>query len=102
MSVSISFLGAAGTVTGSRFLLEKGGKGILFDCGLFQGLKQLRLRNWAPFPVEPSTIDAVCLTHAHLDHSGYLPALARDGFAGKIYTSHATMELCGILLLLFS
>lgn len=98
MSMSISFLGGAGTVTGSRFLLENDGRRILVDCGLFQGLKQLRLRNWAPFPVEPNTIDAVLLTHAHIDHSGYLPALARDGFAGKIYSSHATMELCAILL----
>lgn len=98
MSISISFLGGAGTVTGSRFLLENDGRRVLVDCGLFQGLKQLRLRNWAPFPVEPRSVDAVLLTHAHLDHSGYLPALVRDGFAGKIYTSHATMELCAILL----
>jgi metallo-beta-lactamase family protein len=77
---------------------ERDGRRILVDCGLFQGLKQLRLRNWAAFPVEPRTIDAVCLTHAHLDHSGYLPALVRDGFAGKVYASHATMDLCGILL----
>ena len=98
MGMSISFLGGVGAVTGSRFLLENDGRRILVDCGLFQGLKQLRLRNWAPLPVEPNTIDAVLLTHAHIDHSGYLPALARDGFAGKIYSSHATMELCAILL----
>lgn len=95
--MNLSFLGAAGTVTGSRFLLEKGGSRILVDCGLFQGLKDLRNRNWEPFPVPPNTIDAVLLTHAHIDHSGYLPALVRDGFRGKIFCSHATMELCQIL-----
>lgn len=98
MILSLSFLGAAGTVTGSRFLLEADGRRVLVDCGLFQGLKQLRLRNWAPFPIPPQSIDAVLLTHAHLDHSGYLPALVRDGFAGRVYCSHATEELCGILL----
>lgn len=97
MSITLSFLGAAGTVTGSRFLLEKAGSRILVDCGLFQGLKDLRNRNWEPFPVPPATIDAVLLTHAHIDHSGYLPALVRDGFRGKIFCSHATMELCSIL-----
>jgi metallo-beta-lactamase family protein len=98
MSLSLSFLGGVGTVTGSKFLLENGDRRVLVDCGLFQGLKQLRLRNWAPFPIKPQAIDAVLLTHAHLDHSGYLPALVRDGFAGRIYCSHATEELCGILL----
>lgn len=98
MSLSLSFFGGVGTVTGSRFLLEAAGRRVLVDCGLFQGLKQLRLRNWAPFPVPPKDIDAVLLTHAHLDHSGYLPALVRDGFAGRIYCSHATADLCGILL----
>lgn len=98
MSISLSFFGAAGTVTGSRYLLERNGKRILIDCGLFQGLKDLRLRNWAPFPVLPSSIDAVLLTHAHIDHSGYLPALVRDGFRGRIYCSNASMELCAILL----
>jgi len=98
MSLSLSFLGGAGTVTGSKFLVENGRRRILVDCGLFQGHKELRLRNWAPFPVPPNTIDAVLLTHAHIDHSGYLPALVRDGFAGKIYCSHASMELCEILL----
>src|SRR5207247_9551635 len=75
MSSSLTFLGAAGTVTGSKHLLEVGGRRILVDCGLFQGLKELRLRNWEPFPVDPARIDAVMLTHAHLDHCGYLPRL---------------------------
>ncbi|WP_363349375.1 MBL fold metallo-hydrolase [Methylocystis echinoides] len=96
--MQIHFLGAAGTVTGSRYLLERQDTRLLVDCGLFQGLKNLRLRNWAPFPVKPKTIAAVLLTHAHLDHSGYLPALARDGFDGPIYCSKATRELCKILL----
>lgn len=96
--MKLRFLGAAGTVTGSRYLLESKGKRILVDCGLFQGLKNLRLRNWAPFPVKPASISAVILTHAHLDHSGYLPALARDGFDGPIYCSKGTRELCKILL----
>lgn len=98
MEPSLTFLGAAGTVTGSRFLLENAGKRILVDCGLFQGLKSLRELNWQPFPVPPTSIDAVLLTHAHIDHSGYLPALIRDGFAGKVYCSDATKELCEILL----
>jgi metallo-beta-lactamase family protein len=98
MTLSLSFLGGVGTVTGSRFLLEHDGRRVLLDCGLFQGLKQLRLRNWARFPVEPNSIDAVLLTHAHLDHSGYLPALARDGFEGRVYCSYATMDLCEVLL----
>jgi metallo-beta-lactamase family protein len=98
MSLRLSFLGGVGTVTGSKFLLEHHDRRILVDCGLFQGLKDLRLRNWEPFPVDPRSIDAVLLTHAHIDHSGYLPALVRDGFAGKIYCSHATLELCEILL----
>ena len=95
---SLRFLGATGTVTGSRYLVEAGGRRILVDCGLFQGYKQLRLRNWNPFPVAPQSIEAVLLTHAHLDHSGYLPALVRNGFAGKVYCTPATAELCGLLL----
>ncbi|WP_129781995.1 MBL fold metallo-hydrolase [Peristeroidobacter soli] len=94
----LSFYGAAGTVTGSRYLLESAGRRILVDCGLFQGYKQLRLRNWAPLPFDPRTIDAVILTHAHIDHSGYLPVLTREGFRGSIYCSEATFELCKILL----
>ena len=76
MSVTITFLGAAGTVTGSKYLVRHNGHRLLVDCGLFQGYKQLRLRNWHPLPIAPQTIDAVVLTHAHLDHSGYLPLLA--------------------------
>jgi metallo-beta-lactamase family protein len=96
--MKLHFLGAAGTVTGSRYLLESKNERFLVDCGLFQGLKSLRLRNWAPFPVKPKSISAVLLTHAHLDHSGYLPALARDGFHGPIYCSKGTRELSKILL----
>ena len=95
---SLRFLGGTGTVTGSKYLLTFGGKRILIDCGLFQGYKQLRLRNWDAFPVEPASLDAVVLTHAHIDHSGYLPVLARDGFKGPIYCSAATRDLCAILL----
>lgn len=94
----ITFLGAAGTVTGSRYLVQAGGRKVLVDCGLFQGYKPLRLRNWAPFPTPPREIDAVVLTHAHLDHSGYLPALVRDGFGGPIFCSEGTRELAEILL----
>src|SRR5690606_11453888 len=95
---SLSFLGATGTVTGSRYLVEADGRRILVDCGLFQGYKQLRLRNWKSFPVRPQSIDAVLLTHAHIDHSGYLPALVRDGFQGKVYCTPGTAELCGLML----
>jgi len=94
----LSVLGAAGTVTGSKYLIEHRGLRVLVDCGLFQGLKSLRLMNWAAPPVDPRSLDAVLLTHAHLDHSGYLPALVRDGFAGPVWCTHATSELCGLLL----
>lgn len=94
----LQFLGANATVTGSRYLVHAGDRRVLVDCGLFQGYKSLRLRNWAPFPVDPATIDAVVLTHAHLDHSGYLPRLVRSGFAGRVWCTHATRSLCGILL----
>ena len=96
--VSLSFYGAAGTVTGSRYLLDTSDRRILIDCGLFQGYKQLRLRNWAPLPFDPQRIDAVILTHAHIDHSGFLPVLTSQGFRGPIYCSQATFELCKILL----
>lgn len=95
---TLQFLGAAGTVTGSRYLVEANGHRVLVDCGLFQGYKQLRERNWAPFPVEPASIDAVVLTHAHLDHSGYLPALVRQGFRGRIHCTEGSAALCGLLL----
>lgn len=94
----ITFLGAAETVTGSRFLVESDGARILVDCGLFQGVKRLRLQNWAPFPVDAASIDAVVLTHAHVDHSGYLPVLVRNGFAGRIWCTPSTAALAGILL----
>lgn len=96
--MELTFLGAAGTVTGSKTLVEAGGARVLVDCGLYQGVKQLRLRNWKPLPVEPASIDAVVLTHAHVDHSGYLPALVRDGFAGPVYCTAPTLALCEILL----
>lgn len=96
--MNLTFLGAAGTVTGSRYLLRGGGRPVLVDCGLFQGQKALRQRNWAPLGVRPAELDAVVLTHAHIDHSGYLPVLAKQGFTGKIYCSPATRELCSILL----
>jgi metallo-beta-lactamase family protein len=94
----LSFLGGVGTVTGSKYLLEAAGHRILVDCGLFQGFKQLRLRNWAPFPVEPASLEAVVLTHAHLDHSGAIPLLTRGGFRGPVLCTPATADLCGILL----
>ncbi len=98
MGVSITFLGGTGTVTGSRYLVRHGDNSLLVDCGLFQGYKQLRLRNWTPLPVAPHQINAVLLTHAHLDHSGYLPLLAREGFAGKVYATSGTRDLCRVLL----
>jgi metallo-beta-lactamase family protein len=94
----LTFLGAAGTVTGSKYLVEAEGKRLLVDCGLFQGLKELRLRNWAPLPQKPATFDWCVLTHAHLDHTGYLPRLVRDGFRGPIFADLATIELCNLLL----
>jgi len=96
--VALTFLGAAGTVTGSKHLLEVDGRRILVDCGLFQGMKELRLRNWAPLPVDPASIDAVILTHAHLDHCGYLPRLVSAGFRGRIFCTPATKELCSLVL----
>ncbi len=96
--MNITFLGATGTVTGSKYLLTIDDKKILIDCGLFQGFKQLRLRNWTPLPIPVHEIDAVILTHAHLDHSGYLPLLIKNGFRGPVYSTFATRDLCAILL----
>lgn len=94
----ITFLGAAGTVTGSKHLLEAGDQRILVDCGLFQGLKELRERNWAPLPVAPASIHAVVLTHAHLDHTGYLPRLVAAGFKGRVFCTPGTRDLCTLVL----
>lgn len=94
----LRFFGATETVTGSRFLVDTPKARVLVDCGLFQGLKPLRLRNWEPFPVEPATIDTILLTHAHLDHTGYVPALSRNGFKGRIFATDGTTDLCRILL----
>lgn len=98
MTLRLTFLGGVETVTGSKYLLETGEQRILVDCGLFQGFKQLRLRNWAPLPVDPKSIDMVILTHAHLDHTGYLPLLIKQGFAGPVISTEATRDLCAILL----
>ena len=97
-TMRITFLGGVGTVTGSKYLVEAGGRRFLVDCGLFQGYKQLRLRNWAALPIAPSSVDAVILTHAHVDHSGYLPVFMRNGFAGPVVATPATRDLCAILL----
>ena len=96
--MKIKFLGATNTVTGSRFLLDTGTTRILVDCGLFQGYKYLRQLNWNPLPLTASELDAVVLTHAHIDHSGYLPAVARDGFSGPVYCTRGTDRLCRLLL----
>jgi metallo-beta-lactamase family protein len=94
----IKFLGAAGTVTGSKYLVSDGPDQVLVDCGLFQGFKTLRLRNWSPPPFDVKSLKAVVLTHAHLDHSGYLPLLIRNGFEGPVFCTEATADLCRILL----
>jgi metallo-beta-lactamase family protein len=98
MSSTLTFLGAARTVTGSRYLVEAAGRRVLVDCGMFQGLKELRLRNWADSPVPPATIDAVVLTHAHLDHCGMLPRLVAQGFKGRIFCTPGTHDLCSLVL----
>ncbi|TSE34981.1 MBL fold metallo-hydrolase [Tepidimonas charontis] len=98
MDVRIQFLGGAGTVTGSKYLVEYRNERLLIDCGLFQGYKHLRLRNRAPLPIVPGQIRAVVLTHAHIDHSGYLPVLVREGFRGRVWCTPATRDLCEILL----
>ena len=96
--MQIQFLGAAKTVTGSKYLIKSHGLNILVDCGLFQGYKELRLKNWSAFPIDPSQIQYILLTHAHIDHSGYIPLLVKNGFRGKIICSEATRDLCAILL----
>jgi metallo-beta-lactamase family protein len=98
MDVRVKFLGGAESVTGSRYLVEVDNFRFLFDCGLFQGLKDLRLRNWDTFPVDPASIDCVVISHAHIDHTGYLPKLVKDGFSGPIYCTHPTADLIEILL----
>lgn len=96
--LTLTFLGAARTVTGSKYLLRSQGATVLFDCGLFQGLKELRLRNWDDLPFDPAAVDAVVLTHAHLDHCGYLPRLVAKGFRGRIFCTAGTQDLCRIVL----
>jgi len=98
MSLQISFLGAAGTVTGSKFLVEADQHKVLIDCGMFQGIKELRLQNWDPFPIDPATLDAIVISHAHLDHCGFLPRLVRQGFSGKIYLTKYSAALAKIIL----
>jgi metallo-beta-lactamase family protein len=94
----LTFLGAARTVTGSKYLLEVHGRRILIDCGLFQGLKELRLRNWQPLPFDPGELSAVVLTHAHLDHTGYLPRLVAEGYHGRVICTPGTADLCKLVL----
>lgn len=98
MTSTLTFLGAARTVTGSKYLVESGGTRVLVDCGMFQGLKELRLRNWADWPVPPASVDAVVLTHAHLDHVGLLPRLVAQGFKGRIFCTPGTKDLCSLVL----
>ncbi len=94
----ISFYGGVGTVTGSKYLLESNGKKVLVDCGLFQGLRELRDRNWADQPFDPTELDAVIITHAHIDHTGFLPRIVKLGFSGPVFTSGGTADLLKILL----
>jgi metallo-beta-lactamase family protein len=98
MTLQITFLGGSDTVTGSKYWVREGKHSVLIDCGLFQGYKQLRLRNWNPLPLVPDKLDSVILTHAHLDHSGYLPLLIKEGFAGPVFATSGTRDLCGVLL----
>lgn len=97
--LKIQFLGATGTVTGSKYLLQTADQNLLIDCGLFQGYKLFRLRNWAPFPINPMKLSAVILTHAHIDHCGYLPLLVKHGYSGPIYCTSGTKDLCEVLLI---
>ncbi len=96
--MKLQFLGATETVTGSKYLIQTKQSKVLVDCGIFQGYKELRLRNWAHLPIHPAAIDGVLLTHAHIDHSGYIPLLVKQGFRGKIFCTEATKDLCKILL----
>lgn len=98
MSMQLTFLGATHTVTGSKYLITYNDKKILVDCGLYQGYRELRERNWQPLPVAPKDIDAIILTHAHIDHTGYIPLMVKNGFTGKIYCSYGTQDLCALLL----
>jgi len=98
MDVKVKFLGGAKSVTGSRYLLEIGSLKVMVDCGLFQGPKELRLRNWDEFPIDPSSIDVILLTHAHIDHTGYLPRLVKQGYRGRIISTEPTVDLVKILL----
>jgi len=98
VSPTLTFLGAAGTVTGSQHFLEDEGRRLLMDCGLFQGLKELRQRNWAPPRIDPKRLQAVLLSHAHIDHSGYLPRLVRGGFSGPVFCTRGTADLLRVLL----
>ena len=98
MTIELSFLGATDTVTGSRYLVQAGGARVLVDCGLFQGPKKLRERNWRAPTFDPATLDAVVVTHAHIDHTGYLPKLCKDGYRGPIWCTDGTRDLLRILL----
>jgi len=95
---TIQFLGATGTVTGSKYVVEAAGERLMIDCGLFQGAKELRERNWQPLPVPPSSINWLVLTHAHLDHIGYIPRMINDGFHGQVLASSPTVELAKLVL----
>ena len=97
--VQITFHGAARTVTGSKLLLEAAGARVLVDCGMFQGVKKLRQRNWDPTPFDVKSLDAVVLTHAHLDHVGYLPRVVKEGFAGRVHCTPATSKLAELIML---
>lgn len=99
MSVYLHFWGASGAVTGSKYLLQTGERNLLIDCGLFQGHKELRLKNWGKLPIEPAKIDAILLTHGHMDHTGYLPRLIRQGFKGPIYGTYPTLDIAKIILM---
>jgi len=99
MNIRVKFLGAAGEVTGSKYLLQIDEFNLLLDCGLFQGRKQLQNLNWSEFPIDPASIDAVVLTHAHLDHTGYLPRLFRQGYRGPVYCTTATADLMNLILM---